>query len=143
MLQGYLPHKKTPPPGGRHGALGIVLLWKPTGAMFLMSEVQDRMVARSMKGSDQDTHVLREGQAQPTVAVGGISTADRDCLAAAPPLIVVSLARHTTRERVRTMRRRQSTNQGTTEIRKGELRSGGTFRWFSGAWCVLPFVRHH
>ena len=83
MLQGYLPHKKTPPPGGRQGALGIVLLWKPTEAMFLMSEVQDRMVARSMKGSDQDTHVLREGQAQPTVAVGGISTADRDCLAAA------------------------------------------------------------
>ena len=38
-LQGYLAHKKQPPPHDHHRALGIVLLQGPRGALFLMSEV--------------------------------------------------------------------------------------------------------
>ena len=38
-VQGYLAHKKPPPPQDFHRALGIVLLQGPKGARFLMSEV--------------------------------------------------------------------------------------------------------
>ena len=40
QLQGFLAHKKHPPPRrGGDGALGIVLLYGPGGALFLMGEV--------------------------------------------------------------------------------------------------------
>ena len=38
-IQGYLAHKKLPPPWDHRGALGIALLYGPRGAQFLMSEV--------------------------------------------------------------------------------------------------------
>ena len=38
-LQGYLAHKKSPPPQDHHRALDILLLQGPRGALFLMSEV--------------------------------------------------------------------------------------------------------
>ena len=37
-LQGYPAHEKQAPPKGHHTALGIVLLWGPTGRLFVMSE---------------------------------------------------------------------------------------------------------
>ena len=39
-VQGYLAHKKQPPPQGHHRALGIILLKGPRGGWFLMSEGQ-------------------------------------------------------------------------------------------------------
>ena len=38
-LQGYLAHKRQPPPRGHHKALGTVLLLVPRGTLFLISEV--------------------------------------------------------------------------------------------------------
>ena len=38
-VQGYLAHKKQPPPQDRRRSLGIVLRLGPTEALFLMSEV--------------------------------------------------------------------------------------------------------
>ena len=38
-LQGYLAHKKLPPPHGATIDLGMVLLEGPRGRLFLMSEV--------------------------------------------------------------------------------------------------------
>ena len=38
-VYGYLAHKKSPPPCDHHRILGLVLLWGPRGALFLMSEV--------------------------------------------------------------------------------------------------------
>ena len=38
-IQGYLAHKKLPPPWDHRGALSIALLYGPRGAQFLMSEV--------------------------------------------------------------------------------------------------------
>ena len=38
-LQGRLTHKKPPPPLDHHRALGVGLLWGPTGGVFVMSEV--------------------------------------------------------------------------------------------------------
>jgi len=38
-LQGYLAHKKQPPPKDHHMTLGLVLLHGPTEGVFLMSEV--------------------------------------------------------------------------------------------------------
>ena len=38
-LLGYLAHKKEPPPQDHRRALGMVLLYGPRGALFLMSEV--------------------------------------------------------------------------------------------------------
>ena len=41
LLQGYLAHKKTPPPlKDHHRALGIVLLSEPEGGHFLVSEIR-------------------------------------------------------------------------------------------------------
>ena len=46
-VQGYLAHKKFPPPLGLyHRNLGIVLLLGPKGARFLMSEVPMYVLAR-------------------------------------------------------------------------------------------------
>ena len=39
IVQGYLAHKKQPPPVGRRRAIGIFLLQGSKGALFLMSEV--------------------------------------------------------------------------------------------------------
>ena len=38
-LQGYLAHKKPPPPQDHHRALGVGLLLGPRESRFLMSEV--------------------------------------------------------------------------------------------------------
>ena len=38
-LQGYLAHKKLPPPKDHHRSLGIGLLYGPRAGPFLMSEV--------------------------------------------------------------------------------------------------------
>ena len=38
-LQGYLAHKKTPPPLDRRKTIGVGLLQGPMGRRFLMSEV--------------------------------------------------------------------------------------------------------
>ena len=39
VIQGYLAHKKHPPPWHHHRYLGIGLLYSPTGGRVLMSEV--------------------------------------------------------------------------------------------------------
>ena len=38
-IQGYLAHKKPPPPWDHRRALGIFLLYGPRGGRFLMGEV--------------------------------------------------------------------------------------------------------
>jgi len=41
LVQGYLAHKKMPPPWDHRRALGMVLLFGPRWTLFRMSEVHD------------------------------------------------------------------------------------------------------
>ena len=57
-LQGYLAHKKHPPPWNHHRSLRIGLLWGPTGGVLRMSEVP-----------------LYPGRGEPLTTPGGIEGA--------------------------------------------------------------------
>jgi hypothetical protein len=139
-----------PRPVVASGAVGTAVLGWLAALVPLLKDLliepsseEDRRVAGSMEGSGQGTHELREGHARPVVAVGGASAADRGYSAAVLPLLMLSLARTSAREHGRTARRRQGTDRGTTEFRKGELRPGGAVRRFGGACRVQDSVQHH
>ena len=51
-VQGYLAHKKQPPPEDHHRSLGIGLLQGPTGGVFLMSEVPLQRLSRHLRESE-------------------------------------------------------------------------------------------
>jgi hypothetical protein len=59
-MQGYLAHKKQPPPQDYRRALGIVLLYGLRGALFVMSEVPlHRMGGKSESERDASSLLLR------------------------------------------------------------------------------------
>ena len=60
--QGYLAHKKSPPPYDHRSAIGIVLIFGPRGALLLMSEVPlcPREMTRAAVGADVGLQGLLE-----------------------------------------------------------------------------------
>ena len=74
------------------------------------------------------------------MAVGGVSAADRGCLAAVLPLLMLSLARTSAMERGRTARRMQGTDRGTTRFRQGELHPDGLLGGSAAlVVCRIPY----